>query len=67
MTTGGIFHVNTEMTTMTNGYTFDLERTLDELRREAKEAPTMEERRLIEAELEALKAELEKYASEQLP
>ncbi|WP_331375340.1 hypothetical protein [Sinorhizobium chiapasense] len=52
---------------MTNGYTFDLERTLDELRREAKEAPTMEERRLIEAELEALKAELEKYASEQLP
>ncbi|GEM_PF-4531950 len=52
---------------MTNSYYFTLECTVEELRAEAKEAGTLEERRMIEAELEALKAELEEYAREQLP
>lgn len=54
-----------DMTTMTNEHYFNIACTIEELRAEAKEAPTMEERQEIEAELEALRAELAEYAREQ--
>ncbi|AUW46180.1 hypothetical protein CUJ84_pRLN1000725 (plasmid) [Rhizobium leguminosarum] len=66
MTAGVIFHVNKEMT-MTNENAFNIECTIEELRLEAREAPTAEERRLIEAELEAARAELAKQTGEGLP
>ncbi|NNU69550.1 MULTISPECIES: hypothetical protein [Rhizobium] len=52
---------------MTNENAFNIERTIQELRLEAREAPTVEERRRIEAELEAARAELAKQAGEELP
>ncbi|WP_196237570.1 hypothetical protein [Rhizobium leguminosarum] len=52
---------------MTNENAFDIECTIEELCLEAREAPTAEERRLIEAELEAARAELAKQAREELP
>lgn len=52
---------------MTNENTFNIECTIEELRLEAREAPTIEERRRIEAELEAARAELAKWIGEELP
>lgn len=52
---------------MTNKNAFNIECTIEELRLEAREVPTVEERRRIEAELEAARAELAKYAGEELP
>lgn len=52
---------------MTNENTFNIECTIEELRLEVREAPTAEERRRIEAELEAARAELIKQAGEELP
>lgn len=49
---------------MTNESAFNIECTIEELRLEAREAPTVEERRRIKAELEAARAELAKYAEE---
>ncbi|GAA3102091.1 hypothetical protein GCM10010520_54040 [Rhizobium viscosum] len=65
MTASVIFHVNMEMTTMTNNDYFKIACTIEELRAEAKAAPSIAERREIEAELEALRAELVEYANEQ--
>ncbi|MGO7136485.1 hypothetical protein AB9E06_37375 [Rhizobium leguminosarum] len=52
---------------MTNENAFNIECTIEELRLEAREAPTAEERRRIEAELEAACVELEKHSGEKLP
>jgi hypothetical protein len=56
-----------EMTTLTNDHYFNLACTIEELRLEAKEAPSVAERREIKAELALLRAELADYAEEELP
>lgn len=66
MTGSVIFHKDMEMT-MTNEHFFNLACTIEELRLEAKEAPTTAERLEIEAELAALRAELAAHAEEELP
>jgi len=50
---------------MTNDHHFNLARNIEELRLEAREAATAKERREIEAQLEAFRAELAEYAAEQ--
>ncbi|MCV9945008.1 MULTISPECIES: hypothetical protein [unclassified Rhizobium] len=52
---------------MTNENAFNIECTIEELRLESREAPTAEERRRIEAELETARAELANLAGEELP
>jgi hypothetical protein len=53
------------MTTMTNEHYFNIACTIEELRREAKEAQTPEERLEIEVQMEALRAELTEHVKEQ--
>jgi uncharacterized protein (DUF3084 family) len=67
MTRGVIFHIIKEMTTMTLEQHITIERDIEELRRELNNAATIGERRIIEAELEALRSELQENAEEELP
>ncbi|XAZ20483.1 hypothetical protein LVY75_00515 (plasmid) [Sinorhizobium sp. B11] len=50
---------------MTDDHHYNLARNIEELRLEAREAPTAKERREIEAQVEALRAELAEHATEQ--
>jgi uncharacterized protein (DUF3084 family) len=63
MTRGVIFHVNME-TTMTLEQHITIERDIEELRRELTNAATVGERRTIQAELEALRCELDASGEE---
>jgi hypothetical protein len=67
MTRRVIFHIIKEMTTMTLEQYITMERDIEELRRELANAATAGERRLIEAELEAARAELAELTEEELP
>ncbi|WP_349436801.1 hypothetical protein [Pararhizobium sp. A13] len=67
MTAGGIFHVNTEMTTMTTEQIIEFERQIEELRAEISACIDPEERRQIESELRAIRAELVAENREELP
>jgi hypothetical protein len=55
------------MTTMTLEQHITIERDIEEVRRELNNAATIGERRIIEAELEALLSELQENAEEELP
>jgi regulator of replication initiation timing len=67
MTRRVIFHIIKEMTTMTLEQHITIERDIEELRRELNDAVTIGERRTIEAELAALRSELQENAEEELP
>lgn len=67
MTRRVIFHIIKEMTTMTLEQHITIERDIEELRRELNNAATIGDRRIIEAELAALRNELAENSKDELP
>ena len=67
MTRRVIFHIIKEMTTMTLEQHITIERDIEELRRELNNAATIGDRRIIEAELAALRNELAEKSEDELP